>query len=73
LLTDDPFPFDSVSSVSIYVTRIEASAQFDTIGAASWVEIAAPKKIFDLLTLQQGATAFVGEGRSTRGSTPRSA
>jgi uncharacterized protein YjdB len=62
LLTDDPFPFDSVSSVTIYVTRIEASARFDTIGAASWVEIAAPKKAFDLLTLQQGTTAFVGEG-----------
>jgi len=67
LLTDDPFPFDSVSSVNIYVTRIEASAQFDTIGAASWVEIAAPKKTFDLLTLQQGATAFVGEGTINAG------
>jgi hypothetical protein len=62
LLTDDPFPFDSVSSVNIYVTRIEASAQFDTISPTSWVEIAAPKRTFDLLTLQQGATAFVGEG-----------
>jgi hypothetical protein len=67
LLTDDPFPFDSVSSVTIYVTRIEASAQFDTIGAASWVEIAAPKKTFDLLTLQQGATALVGEGTINAG------
>ncbi len=62
LLTDAPFPFDSVLSVNIYVARIEASAQFDTIGTGSWVEIAAPNRSFDLLMLQQGATAFVGEG-----------
>jgi hypothetical protein len=67
LLTDAPFPFDSVSSVNIYVTRIEASAQFDTIGAASWVEIAAPNRTFDLLTLQQGTTAFVGQGTINAG------
>ena len=62
LLTDDPFPFDGVGSVNIYVTRIDATAHFDTLGAGEWVEIAAPRKRFDLLTLQQGATAFVGEG-----------
>jgi len=63
LLTDDPFPYDSVGSVNIYVTRIEASTTypFDTTQANTWVEIAAPKKRFDLLTLQQGATAFVGQ------------
>jgi Domain of unknown function (DUF4382)/Carboxypeptidase regulatory-like domain len=62
LLTDDPFPFDSVASVNVFVTRIEANSQFDTTGAGDWVEIAAPDASFDLLTLQQGATAFVGEG-----------
>lgn len=61
-LTDTPFPYDSVSSVNIYVTRIEATAHFDTLGEGEWVEVAAPRKRFDLLTLQQGATAFVGEG-----------
>ena len=67
LLTDDPFPFDSVSSVNVFVTRIEASP-IDTAladraaGRATWVEIAAPKRVFDLLTLQQGTTAFLGEG-----------
>jgi hypothetical protein len=67
LLTDDPFPFDSVASVQIHVTRIEASP-IDTApadlaaGRATWVEIAAPNRVFDLLTLQQGATAFLGEG-----------
>src|SRR5262245_20407716 len=62
LLTDDPFPFDSVKSVNIYVTRIEASADFDTSGAGNWVQVAAPQKTFDLLTLQQGTTANLGAG-----------
>ncbi|MGH7614242.1 MAG: DUF4382 domain-containing protein [Gemmatimonadales bacterium] len=67
LLTDAPFPYDSVSSVNVYVTRVEASPR-DTApadraaGRVTWIEIAAPKKRFDLLTLQQGTTAFVGEG-----------
>lgn len=61
LLTDDPFPFDSVGSVNLYVSRIEASAHFDTSGPGNWVEVAAPQKTFDLLTLQQGTTAFVGQ------------
>ncbi|MGH2830170.1 MAG: DUF4382 domain-containing protein, partial [Actinomycetota bacterium] len=66
-LTDAPFPYDSVSSVNVYVTRVEASPR-DTApadraaGRVTWIEIAAPNKSFDLLTLQQGATAFVGEG-----------
>ena len=60
LLTDDPFPFDTVGSVNIYVSKIEGSTQFDTSGSGSWVEIAAPQKSFDLLTLQQGTTALLG-------------
>ncbi len=60
-LTDAPFPFDSVGSVNLYVSRIEASSQVDTSGAGNWVEVAAPQKVFDLLTLQQGTTAFVGQ------------
>jgi len=60
LLTDDPFPFDTVGSVNIYIGKIEGSTQFDTSGSGSWVEIAAPKKSFDLLTLQQGTTALLG-------------
>lgn len=61
-LTDAPFPFDSIGSVNIYVSRIEASAQFDTSGAGNWVEVAAPRKTFDLLSLQQGTTANLGAG-----------
>lgn len=62
-LTDDPFPFDTVGSVNIYVASIEASTGFDTTNiTGTWVTIATPNKTFDLLTLQQGATAFVGQG-----------
>jgi uncharacterized protein DUF4382/carboxypeptidase family protein len=63
LITDDPFPFDTVGSVSIYVSRIEATTGLDTTGTGgTWVTIATPNKAFDLLTLQQGTTAFVGSG-----------
>lgn len=71
-LTDAPFPFDSVRSVNIHVKRIEASptdtASADrAAGRATWVEVAAPNKVFDLLTLQQGATALLGSGRLDAG------
>ncbi|HSD32871.1 MAG TPA: DUF4382 domain-containing protein [Gemmatimonadales bacterium] len=63
LITDAPFPFDTVGSVSIYVSRIEATTDLDTTGTGgTWVTIDTPNKAFDLLTLQQGTTAFVGEG-----------
>lgn len=65
LITDDPFPFDTVASVNIYVSRIEATTDLDTTG--TWVTIATPNKAFDLLTLQQGTTAFVGEGTISAG------
>jgi hypothetical protein len=61
-LTDDPFPFDTVASVNIYVSRIEASTDLDTTGGVNWVTIDTPDKVFDLLTLQQGITAPLGKG-----------
>jgi hypothetical protein len=67
LLTDAPFPYDSVASVNIYVSRIEASATFDTSGAGTWSLIVAPQRVFDLLSLQQGTTALLGEGEIPAG------
>jgi len=61
LLTDAPFPYDSVQHVNIYVDRIEANTSPDTSGGGQWVLIAQPGQVFDLLTLQQGGTAFLGE------------
>jgi hypothetical protein len=61
-ITDGPFPFDTVGSVNIYVTKIEACACLDTLNVTgNWVTIAAPNKSFDLLTLQQGAIALIGQ------------
>ena len=67
-ITDAPFPFDTVGSVNIYVKEIAGATVTDTssgpIGVAptvQWMTIVAPRKRFDLLTLQQGVTAFVGQ------------
>ena len=70
LLTDAPFPFDSVASVNIYVVSIAASASVDTTspGSQEWVTITAPRKRFDLLELQQGKTELVGAGQLPAGS-----
>src|SRR4029077_11703474 len=61
-LTDSPFPYDSLHSVTIYVVRIEASTTQDTSGGGTWVVITEPRKSFDLLALQQGAAAALGGG-----------
>jgi hypothetical protein len=69
LLTDAPFPFDSVASVNIYVVSIAASTSVDTSsGQGQWVTITAPKKRFDLLQLQQGKTELVGAGQLPAGA-----
>ena len=62
LLTDAPFPYDSVASVDVYVARIEASVTFDTTSGDDWTRITAPRRRFNLLALQQGATTLLGEG-----------
>lgn len=65
LLTDAPFPFDTVQSVGVYVISISASTQPDTGSSAdsmSWVTITEPHRLINLLTLQQGALAELGTG-----------
>ena len=62
LLTDAPFPYDQVASVNVYVVSVAASTSADTSGGAEWVTIAEPHRRFDLLTLQDGTTALIGEG-----------
>src|SRR2546429_9907129 len=67
-LTDAPFPYDSLHSVNIYVVRIEAEADTaDTSGGGQWTVITEPRKTFDLLALQQGATAILGQGEMPAG------
>ena len=69
LLTDAPFPFDSVASVNVYIVSISASASADTTSpsAQQWITITVPRKRFDLLELQQGKTELVGAGQLPAG------
>jgi len=66
-LTDAPFPYDSLHGVTIYVVRIEASTAQDSSGGDPWAVITEPRKSFDLLALQQGTTALLGEGEMPAG------
>jgi hypothetical protein len=68
LLTDAPFPYDSVASVDLYITRIDASASLDTSGGGTWTTIVAPRRRFNLVALQQGNTALLGEGQLAAGN-----
>jgi len=68
LLTDDPFPFDSVQSVQVYIVSIAVSTHPDTGTSADsmhWETVAAPHRQVDLLTLQQGLTDSLGSGQVT--------
>ena len=61
-LTDDPFPFDSVASVNIYIDSIEASPAADSLSGGAYVTIASPHRAFNLLALQQGVADSLGAG-----------
>ena len=61
-LTDAPFPFDVISRVDIHISEIGVSPQADTtIGPPDWITVARPERAFNLLDLQNGATALLGE------------
>lgn len=64
LVTDAPFPFDTVQSVNVYIVSVAASTAADTSdpGGQEWVTITEPRQRVDLLALQQGATELVGQG-----------
>ena len=61
-LTDAPFPFDRIHRVDIHVSEIALSPRADTSeGLPEWVTVARPDRTFNLLDLQNGATALLGE------------
>jgi hypothetical protein len=61
-LTDAPFPFDRITRVDIHISEIGLSPQADTSqGAPEWLTVARPDRVFNLLDLQNGATALLGE------------
>jgi Domain of unknown function (DUF4382) len=61
-LTDAPFPFDRIQRVDIHIDEIALSPQADTSeGLPTWVTVAQPDQTFNLLDLQNGTTALLGE------------
>jgi len=61
-LTDAPFPFDRIRRVDIHIDEIALSLQADTSeGLPTWVTVARPERTFNLLDLQNGTTALLGE------------
>ncbi len=70
LITDAPFPFDTVQSVDVYIVSIAFSTQPDTGGSAdsmSWVTVTEPHRSINLLELQRGDTALLGTGQVPAG------
>jgi hypothetical protein len=70
LLTDAPFPFDTVQRVDVYVISVAVSTQPDTGSSAdsmSWVTVTEPHRQINLLELQQGDTALLGSGNIPAG------
>src|SRR5688572_14387030 len=66
LLTDAPFPFDTVQSVNVYVISVSVSTESDTgsnPNNMNWVTVTAPHRQINLLDLQQGDTALLGSGQ----------
>jgi hypothetical protein len=74
-LTDKPFPFSEVASVNIFVVRVDAKTATTTDDDAEdvsdmdgWRTIATPNDDFDLLDLQNGVTANLGEATLPTGT-----
>jgi hypothetical protein len=63
LLTDAPFPYDSVARVDVFIVSIAASTTADTMPGSqgTWTVLAAPNRAFNLIDLQNGTTALLGE------------
>jgi len=77
-LTDAPFLSDSVASVDVFVVRVDgrvgstddadADANLQSSTAAGWHTLAEPNALYDLLKLQNGATATLGSATLTPGT-----
>jgi hypothetical protein len=75
-LTDAPFPTDSVSSVDIFVVRVEgrvAAADSvdvarDSAGTRGWTTLAEPNLSVNLLAYQNGASLPLGTATLAEGS-----
>lgn len=69
VLKDDPFPANDVRSVEIYVVSVAVSPSGDTTALpADWITVAEPHKRFDLMALQNGSAALLGETQLAAGA-----
>jgi len=69
-LTDAPFPTDQVKSVDVFVVRVDGRASdvseadadqdLNNNGSTGWRTLATPNASFNLLALQNGASASLG-------------
>jgi hypothetical protein len=79
-LTDSPFPLDSVESIDVFVVRVEAkteatteadaalSVQGDQASSDGWIVLATPNASFDLMDLQDGVNAYLGDAAVAAGT-----
>jgi len=79
-LTDAPFSSDSVKSVDIFVVRVDArgsdvdsaatdhALSSDSAASNGWKALATPNASFDLLSLQNGITAALGQASIPAGT-----
>ena len=60
LLTDAPFPYDTVERVDMYIVRVDVATTVDTTAANDWRPVSEPYRRFNLLDLQSGVTTLLG-------------
>lgn len=63
-LTDAPFPYDQVDRVDVHIVSIAATTEADTgagVDERDWVTVVTPDRRFNLLDLQRGTLALLGE------------
>lgn len=71
LLTDDPFPYDRVARVDLYIVSVSASLSADTSaasGGGEFVTLAAPHRKINVLALQGGLTDELGTATTPTGA-----
>lgn len=70
LLTDSPFPFDLVARADLYIVSVSAGLDSGTTGSDCTGArlIASPRRRFDLLALQRGTTALLGQATLEAGN-----
>jgi hypothetical protein len=74
-MTDAPFPFSEVSTVDVFVVRVDARTAATTENEAEdaddvsgWTTIATPNKSINLLALQGGVTTNLGTAELSTGT-----